>query len=716
MSIARDKILSEVPYKTYIHLLLILLISFAAYSNTFLVPFQFDDKAIIADNPSIGDLHVYVQPTSLKKYVLWRSVKDFFYTRYIGFLSFSLNYKLNGLDVFGYHVVNFLIHTINGLLVYFLVLLTQRTQFFNVPGAGYDKNWRTIAALVISLIFVSHPLQTQAVTYIAQRFTSLATMFYLLTLYLYIQFRLSSASRMRFVFYILAIASAISAMLTKEISFTLPIMLSIYELFFFKASVRQRLILLCPFLFLMPIIPLQFLHAKGLSETMGNIGATIQLANEKGISSADYLFTQFRVLVTYIRLMFFPVGQNVDYDYPIFRSFSDLPVLISFFFLASILGIALIFLFRSLHKSRYAIPGRVLAFGIFWFFITISIESSIIPIDDVIFEHRMYLPSIGLIVATIASLSMLQEKFSIEGLKARQMTIILFASIIILLTGTSYARNYVWHDEISLWEDITQKSPLKARAHCNLGEAYLNIGRYDKAQIQFQTAIKMSPNMWEAHNNLGMTYMNQNKLDDAIKEYLFVLKQNPYFRFTHNNLGLVYLNRGELAKAELYFTNALRLNPAFADAHFNLGATFEQNGRIVDATKEYQVAVNLNRVLINKLNNIGTCRFKAGRIDEAIQKYLIVAKLNPSLVQVHYNLALAYKKQNQLSHALDEMAIALKLKPDLSIAHYELALMYKQQNRIDEALTELEAAMRFQHEYTDAIVVYNAIKSNGSVR
>ncbi len=709
MSINRDNTLSEAPYKTYIHVLLIILIGFAAYSNTFVEPFHFDDQALIGDNPSIGDFNAYLHPASLTKYVLWRSVKDLFYTRYIGFLSFSLNYKVHGLNVFGYHVVNFAIHIINGLMVYFIVLLTQKTPFFNIPGAHHNKNARTVAALAISLIFVAHPIQTQAVTYIAQRFTSLATMFYLLSIYLYINFRLSPQGRARLSFYIIAIVAGVLSMLTKEISFTLPIVIAIYELLFFSATVRQRLIFLCPFLLLMPIIPVQLLHSKGPAATLQNLGATLQLANEKGISSTVYLFTQFRVLVTYIRLMFYPAGQNIDYDYPIFRSFFDYPVFISFIFLFSILCIALYLLYKSFLKNRYSIPRRVFAFGILWFFITISVESSIIPIDDVIFEHRMYLPSIGLIISVIALLLLVQEKLFLEKSKARWIAIMLFASTMILLIGTTYFRNAVWHDEISLWQDSAQKSPLKSRPHSNLGAAYLVAGQYDKAEIELKKATSISPNLYEAHNNLGMIYMNQHKFDDAIAEYLFVLKQNPYYRFTHNNLGAVYLELGELDKAEQYVTNALRLNPNFAEAHFNLGSIFEQKGRIDDATKEYRVAAELNPLLINRLNNTGARLFKAGKIDEAIRKYLIVAKISPNLVQVHYNLALAYKTQNHLNHAINELEIALKLKPDLSIAHYNLALIYRQQNRTNEALTELETAMKLQPDYTDAKNAYAEI-------
>ena len=129
------------------------------------------------------------------------------------------------------------------------------------------------------------------------------------------------------------------------------------------------------------------------------------MAGSADVSRWDYLNTQFRVIVTYIRLLFFPVNQNLDYDYPIYRTFFTPPVFLSFLFLLGIFCWGIYLLYRS-YKSDQAnrFWYRLIAFGIFWFFVTLSVESSIIPIQDVIYEHRLYLPSVGFFMAIMSGI------------------------------------------------------------------------------------------------------------------------------------------------------------------------------------------------------------------------------------------------------------------------------------------------------------------------
>ncbi|MBI5196365.1 MAG: hypothetical protein HZA10_08585 [Nitrospirae bacterium] len=185
---------SILQHKATIHTLLII-IGFLAYSNTFNISFQFDDASNIVENPIIKDLQYVAEPSNAKAFPLYNTFKN----RFIGYFTFALNYRLYGLDVTGYHIVNLAIHIINALLVYWLALLT----FFKGAKGQRDKvaegqdslsmvngqQSTNLIALFSALIFVSHPVQTQAVTYIVQRFTSLVTMFYLLSLVMYVKFR-----------------------------------------------------------------------------------------------------------------------------------------------------------------------------------------------------------------------------------------------------------------------------------------------------------------------------------------------------------------------------------------------------------------------------------------------------------------------------------------------------------------------------------------------
>ncbi|HWR57705.1 MAG TPA: hypothetical protein VN328_02350, partial [Thermodesulfovibrionales bacterium] len=417
--------------QAFLPLFLIAVVCLLCYSNTFSVPFQFDDPDNISEMPFVRNIGVFFGPE-------WVSPGSTFVMRTVGFFTLAVNYRIHGEAVAGYHIVNILIHVFNGFLVYFLVLLTLRTPCLGSEKSdvGSERSEQTsknpslftfhlshLFPLAVALLFVCHPVQTQAVTYIVQRFSSLATLLYLLSLVLYIKWRLGQQesgvrrqetevrskksagnplSAMRYALYALSLISAVLAMKTKEIAFTLPLVIALYEFMFFDGGLKKRMLYLVPLLLTMLIIPLSLMGStKPLGEIIGDVSEATRVGT--ALPRWDYLFTQFRVIVTYIRLLFFPVSQNLDYDYPVYHSFLDPNVFLSFLFLLSIIGIGMWLAYRSwfmAHRKRLKANGapdnelsaiscqRLIAFGIFWFFITLSVESSVIPIADVIFEHR----------------------------------------------------------------------------------------------------------------------------------------------------------------------------------------------------------------------------------------------------------------------------------------------------------------------------------------
>jgi hypothetical protein len=369
---------------TLLSLLSIIILGAIVYSNTLNASWHFDDSVVVTENWSLRNLRENFNTI-------------FSANRSVGFFTFTLNYYFNKLDVTGYHVVNILIHIVNALLVYSLVMLTLKT-----PAMVKSRlaNHARFLALASGLIFVSHPIQTQAVTYIAQRFASLATLFYLLSLVLFVKARLHFLqgkgffSPLHCICYCFSLLSAFLAMHTKEITFTLPFIIILYELFFIDSTLKsggKRFLYLLPFILMLAIIPSNALKLSGVGKPLGDIIGEIreQVQETPLISRGDYLLTQFNVIVTYIRLLFLPMNQNLDYDYPIARSLFQFPTFLSFLFLLALFILAVYLFFKE---------NRLISFAILWFFITLSVESSIIPIRDVIFEHRIYLPSVGFVI------------------------------------------------------------------------------------------------------------------------------------------------------------------------------------------------------------------------------------------------------------------------------------------------------------------------------
>ncbi|MBF0557968.1 MAG: tetratricopeptide repeat protein [Nitrospirae bacterium] len=612
---------------TKYRLLLIAVVGLISYSNTFHVPFQFDDYSNVADNPIIRNVREFFSSSHA---FVYSPLKDYDYNprRAIGYLTFAINYHFGGLNVTGYHIVNIAIHIINSILVYFIVVLTFRTPFLIEDSKGEEAASRSsLIALFSALIFVAHPVQTQAVTFIVQRLASLATMFYLLSVTAYIKARLMAEDKAQggrnILFYAISVLSAMLAMKTKEIAFTLPFMVIIYEFAFFKSGMKKRLLFIVPILLTLLIIPMSVLGTNGpLSDTISDVSD--KLSVQAHLSRWDYLMTEMRVITTYIRLIFLPVNQNLDYNYPIYHSLFQLPVLLSAFFIASLIALG-----GFLVAGKVPRAFRLAGFGILWFFITLSVESSIIPIADVIYEHRLYLPAAGAFIAITTSAFVVAEKLSARWNVFERVIVMAFSLVIVVLSGAAYARNIVWQDEVSLWEDVLRKSPGNARAHYNLGLFYQRRNMPDKAMEEWLTAVKIAPNNAAAHNNLGWYYQTQNMPGKALEEFLTVLKMKPDYPEAHNNAGVLYESLNKPDKAIEQYMIAIKLKPDYADAYNNLGC--------------FYLARNMR--------------------DKAIEQYMIAVKLKPDYANPHYNLGFIYYKMGQMEKSRQELAAALKLNP-----------------------------------------------------
>ncbi len=608
--------------KHIIHALIIIVIGLIVYSNTFNVPFQFDDKSNIVENPVVKNLNNFLGPLKGEGSAGYSPSK----ITYLGSLSFALNYRLNGLDVTGYHVVNFIIHILNALLVYLLVILTFRTHA--VRQATNKGETGGFIALFSALLFLTHPLQTQAVTYIVQRLASLATFFYLLSLVMYIKWRITSQNTEHrtlssVIWYLGSVFSAVLAMKTKSIAFTLPLVAVLYELIFFEGKITKRLINLIPLLLTMLIIPSSIINLAGpAGDLIGDVSESTKV--QTSMSRWDYLLTQFSVIVKYIRLIFLPINQNLLHYQTRYNSFFDATVLLSFGFLLLLLSIAVYILF-----SRHSNHGlRLVSFGIFWFFISLSVESSIIPIKELIFEHRVYLPSAGAFISITASLFLIANRFKDKWPQGKNAVIAVLAFIIIILSAATYSRNIVWQDDVTLWEDVVKKSPDHPVGLNNLGEAYAGKGQLDKAIDCFNRAIVIYPKLAEAYSNIGIAYSR----------------------------------KGQPDKALFFFNRLVAIRPDYFKAYYNLGKIYGQVKQFDKAIYNFNKAIALNRYHAESYNYLGLAGFITGDIDKAIEQYLKAVRLKPEYAEAHYNLGVAYSKKGLLSEAEEHFQKAAILR------------------------------------------------------
>jgi tetratricopeptide (TPR) repeat protein len=204
---------------------------------------------------------------------------------------------------------------------------------------------------------------------------------------------------------------------------------------------------------------------------------------------------------------------------------------------------------------------------VFWFFITLMPESSIVPLRDMIFEHRVYLPSVGAFSGVAAGLVMF-----IGRLEKRSQTVAVLAvaMVVVVFAGAAYSRNRVWKDEITLWRDVVQKSPEKARGYHNLGTAYRFDGQNDKAIDYYRAALEFDPGFAQTHCFLGIAYRDKGMWDKAMGHYWAAIAIKPDYAEPHLYLGEAYEHKGFLEEAAEEYRAALELRPGARDAEEGL--------------------------------------------------------------------------------------------------------------------------------------------------
>jgi protein O-mannosyl-transferase len=563
---------------------ILLLLGFGIYLNTLQAPFIFDDHLCIVNNPAIRSFNYFFDFDLVRALHIPLDIQHSFALRPVVYLTFALNYLLGGTDEFGFHLVNIAIHLGSAVLVYLLVGVTLRLA--PIATKRTDIPWNQVLPLLAALLFVAHPLQTQAVTYTAQRFTSLVAFFYFAALLLYIQAQQAQRPAWRRLCYGLALFITVMAMKSKETAFTLPAMLLLYELFFLAGTLRQRCYRLFPFFLTMAIIPATLFRLTQGNTTLlsgKTVDESMNLVNFAGVSRWDYLQTQFGVIVAYLRLLFLPIGQNFDPDYRLAQGFFEWRVAGALLLLLSLLGYACFLAFRSFREEqRYG--ERIIAFGIIWFFVTLSVESSIIPIDDLMLEYRLYLPSFGIFLALVTTVGLAVNRGTLPWRWGVGTALIIITS----LAAATVARNDLYRDKIRLLEDVTTKSPDKPRAHSLLGVAYLLENRLAQAEIEFREVLRLRPNDANTMVNLGNVYFNKGEFATAIDQYQRSLELFPDNFLAHANLGMCYLNLGSMAAAEEELLAALAINPNFRDARSSIAHLYEILGRNAEAIGQYR--------------------------------------------------------------------------------------------------------------------------------
>ncbi len=630
-------------------LVLLLILIVITYSHALHSPFVFDDLPNITRNP-----HIQLNKLSLEE-LKDAITKSPAVTRPVSNLTFAINYILHKTNVSAYRLINFLIHIINGVLLYSFLSITLQ-----LPINREKITAPTEMAFWATVIWFVHPLHVQSVTYVVQRMNSLATMFYMIAFLAYLKFRLTEKERQKPWMAALAIIAFLLAMGSKEIAITLPIFIFLYEWFFFQDLARQWLIkhfrAILSIVLVLGVMAFVYLGSNPLE-------VLLAAYSHRDFTLWQRILTEPRVVLHYIDLFLLPHPDRLSllHEFEISTSLTSPISTMPLFIILHSMVVATILAARK---------HRLYSFCLLWFFGNLFLESSFIGLE-IMFEHRTYLPSmlLGLFFLSI------QRFFAPQWLH-RSILVALF----LLFSFWTHERNALWADKVALWQDCLQKHPGEVRIYNLLGQAHAEKGNIKEALAKYQQALDLDPDNIEAYNNLGIALVGVGRVEAAIDNLKTAIQIDPGNSLTHYNLALAFAEIGYFKDAEHHYNMAHQHSEFDADPHThnNLGILLSKMGRDQEAIAEFKEIIRIDPYHPEAHNNLGVIYAKLHDYQNAASSFQEALEISGNDPVILNRLGLAQMLQGKYDEAFNNFSAALRIKPDFMLARQNIQRLNQQ--------------------------------------
>lgn len=527
----------------------IAILSIALYANTLKNGFVLDDEDVIVNSPLIKDFNNFSKLFDKDYFTLSGEMSY----RPVVTLSYFIDYKLYGPKPWGYHLTNVSIHAINSLLLYLFLSFIVRSSAVKTRKQSLLQPIGNIP-LLISLLFVAHPILTEAVNVPSYREDLLVFLFYIGALNLYLFIRSSTFSQSRLVvagIYLFSCILYLFALFSKEMAVTFLLMVYCYEWIYTDKRENKNSIFLNPYNAGYIGITLVYIYIRFYY--FHNPDSLVEVyAPAWGFQ--ERLLTIPWLLLSYLKLSLFPVSLSSDHAINPVKSVS------SFLFIAPVIVVSSLLAIAITVRNR----KKEISFGILYFFIALIPVYNIFPIAMPVAERYIYLPIAGFAIIAGTTLKFVLET---PGFEFRRFIIfIILLSTVSLYSIKVLKRNEVWGNDYSFWADTIKTSPKSDRAHLNLGAVYFDQGRLGEAMEEVKTAIRLNPLDPQFYTLLGMIYAKQGRLDDAISEFQTVLRLTPVHPGAHYNLGVAYLKKGLTVEGRSELEMTLKLRPDYIKA------------------------------------------------------------------------------------------------------------------------------------------------------
>jgi tetratricopeptide (TPR) repeat protein len=601
-----------------------------AFLATFHSPFHYDDAHAIVENPYIQKLDGFQKSVGIEN----------IFNRSVLLLTFAANREIGELEVFGYHLINILIHILTGMVWYFLVselLLLDQNR----------KRLKRLPLLCASIHLLS-PLTVETVTYISSRSSGLATFFYLSAFYIFCRLvrprekNLSTIEKLIFIIGILVVFFL--GIGTKEIVITFPLIAIIYIWLITPKEKRKLLTtkIIGTLLLLLIFFCYRYLERGSIFR--------FEFDPVSGESiNFWYFISQVKVAVNYYLLkLFLPLNLNFEPDIRLLTTLMDW----QFIFSIGVFVVGAVFVYR--HKSP------LFQFSVLWLVITLLPSSSIIPLKQIATEHRTYLPGLGF------SLALGLVFLNIQHSQVFKTSFLfLFLSLCFLLTVN---RSLDYRTEVLLWKDTAEKSPDKDLVLNNLATAYMGAKMLGEAERELAAALRLNPNQSDSYANLGHIYFQRKKWTQAIKNFSLAIALGTDKPDTYYFSGLAWIRQKAYLKAIPFLQQAVSMRPDKAHYHFDLGDAYRHIKFFDEALIEFRQTLQIQPEHPQAQNNIGFIFWNLKAYEKSEIEFKKALSINHKLPEIHYNLAVIYLKKNHIADAVFHLKQVHKLQPENTTA------------------------------------------------
>ncbi len=597
------------------------------FFGTLQSPFLYDDTHAIVGNPHIKDLSKFQEKVGIQN----------IFNRSILLLSFAINQDIGGLEVFGYHLANVLIHILNSILWFFLVAEILRIE----PKA--NRNWNNRLPIICAMIHLVNPLTIQTVTYISSRSSLLATFFYLLAFFIFVQIvkpERKDESKYKTPFLVFGLLVVLFlGIATKEIVASFPLLASVY---LWLATPKEKQKTLLPKIAGILFLLFAFLMYRYFQQ--GNLFSLKADPTSEDTHRMLYLLSQIKVIVGYYLLkLVVPFSLNFEPDIVIYMTWFHWDWFVSLI----ILFLAGIVIYRQ--------KSYLIKLGALWFFITLLPTSSFIPLKQLATEHRTYLPGLGFSLFLGCVFINLRDR--------QRITRTIFIIFILLTSTLTLNRSLDFRSEISIWEDTAEKSPRKALVHNNLAAAYMGAGQLEKAKTALEAALAIKPLQIDSHVNLGHIAGRQKNWEKAIEKFDFGISLGTKKSDTFYYAGLARNNLNQFQEAIPYFKKAISMNAFMADYHFDLANSYKNLKQFDSALKHFRKTLQIDPKHYKAHNNMGTIFWNLGALERAKIEFQKVLEIKSDIPTIHNNLAAIFLKSGEYENAIPHLENLVKLQP-----------------------------------------------------